>query len=131
MMWAGNDLKFTEVFRASRSKQIAQLAYADFFAAEKGLAVGRANRPAPVTGVIAQVIQKRGRRGRPAFDELRAVAGQHAHLFLDKGRNVEHEGLLQAQPQMDAEIVKDALVIIRLVEHGWLCQLRPQAVSRP
>jgi hypothetical protein len=56
------------------SHQIAHARQSDRLAAGKRLAVGGADRPAPKRGLIAQLVQERGRIGGPAADELTAIA---------------------------------------------------------
>src|SRR5438105_9261085 len=62
--------------------KVAEAPQPDFLASDERLAVLGADRPAPVTRTIAQVIQDRGRRGGPAFDELGTVAGDGLHLVF-------------------------------------------------
>src|SRR5262245_9209595 len=71
--------------------QVAQPAQADLLAANERLAVAGADGPAPVTGPVAQVVQEGRRGGRPAGDELRAVAGHGTHLAVDVRGDVQHE----------------------------------------
>src|SRR5262245_27253665 len=116
-----------EQLRALReSHQIAQSTQPDFFAAGEWLAIGPADRPAPVARPVAHVIEDRWRGGRPALDQLRVIAGQGAHFRLDVRADVEDECGARVIAQMDAEVVEDARRVERFAGEVSFSQLRPE-----
>src|SRR5437016_3841850 len=101
-------------FWAGTSHQIAQIAQSHFLAADERLAVHRADCPAPVTCPVAQVIEDSRRRGRPALDELRAIAADRIQLAVVKGRHVHDERWFDVRAQVSAAIIIDTLRVMRL-----------------
>ena len=112
---------------AERSRQVAQAAQPDFLAANEWLAITGTDCPAPIARPIAQVVQKRRRRGRAALDELRMVARDGFHLRVDMGRDVHDEGWPNVQAEMYAEVVENALGIVRRAGQVGLGELGPEA----
>src|SRR5262245_30281996 len=93
---------FSWDWRAELSRQITQTAQPDLFADRERLSVTGSDRPAPITGAIAQIVEERGGNRWPAFDELRTVAFQRLHLRLDERSDVENERRSNVQAEMDA-----------------------------
>src|SRR5262245_16020386 len=60
--------------------QIPQTAQTDFFPADKRFAIAGADGPAPVTGALAQIIQKSRRVRGTTHDKLGLEAGDGLHL---------------------------------------------------
>src|SRR5271166_3334813 len=112
---------------AARSEQIAQSAQADLLSAHKGLAVGHADTPTPVTGAVTDIVQECRRGLRPTGDELRLIARQRAHLVVMPGGNVEHKRRLGVHAEVDTEVIKNPLRVMRLAGQIRLRELRPEA----
>src|SRR5713101_7182613 len=64
------------------SAQIAQAAQSDLFATNQRLAAVGTDRPTPITGAVAQVIEQSRRCAGTAVDELRLVTSNGLHLGL-------------------------------------------------
>src|SRR6266568_1705153 len=85
-------------WQSIRSNQIAQPAQPYFLATQQWFAERGPYGPAPVAGLVADFVEKRGIGGGPALDELRAIAGHRPHLVLGEGGNVEDQGRPMMQP---------------------------------
>ena len=107
--------------------QIAHARNAYWLVTRKGFAIGSADRPTPKRGLIAEPIQKRGRIGGPAGDELAAIALDGGELCGPVPADVQYEGRLFHDPQMHAVIIEHTRGMVRFAGQIGLGELRPKA----
>src|SRR5260370_14266287 len=131
-MWESSERKwdfptiFAEIDSPSRSDQITQAPQADFFPRNERFAKTHTDSPAPVPGTITEIVQQGRRCGRPAFDELRPVAGDGLHLAFDVRSDIHDKRRPGMNSQVNGEVIKNPLGIMRRARHVRFCQLGPK-----
>ena len=95
------------VHHDQRLLQLAQTDDTDLFTTGKWFGVSTANRPAPVPGSVADIVQQSRVFGASPLNNLALITGDGFHLSVNRRADIQHERWLWMNPQMNAPVVKN------------------------
>src|SRR5262249_2258708 len=108
------------------SHEIAHRVHADWFATPERFAVIGADRPAPVSCLIANAVDGRWRFCRPAGDELAGITFDGGAFAVPIGTDVDDKTWRLEKAQVNTPIVKNSRRVKGLAGHIGFSELRPE-----